>query len=78
VKGAQIFYGSYVNGVVLFCQTWNPAKRNFGGNAASVNFGSLSGSSAAENCELNTQPAVAIRGRAHALVDAIGLTCNEP
>ena len=80
VMGAQIFYGSYVNGVVLRCRTWGPAKRKFGDQPTETprSFGSLSGSSTAENCELNTQPAVAIRGRAHSLVDAIGLTCNEP
>jgi hypothetical protein len=31
-----------------------------------------------ETCETFTQPAIAIRGRAHSLVDAIGFICDEP
>jgi hypothetical protein len=65
---------------MLICKTWVPLKRAFDPASAELHYllGSASGSSAIDRCTLAVQPGVAIRGRASLVVDAIGLTCDEP
>ena len=77
---AQIYYGSYVQGIFLTCKVWDPAKREIGGTfqstGATIAFST--GTSREEECEAATQPMAGIQGRAHSLVDAIGFICDEP
>ena len=77
--GARIHYGTYVDGIVLQCRTWNAATRSFvEPGHVSPYMGMDRKTSALVQCENATQPMVAIRGRAAMLVDALGFTCNEP
>lgn len=80
VAGGRIHYGSYVHGVGLICRRWNASTRTFGSSATETfaSGGRLDGSSGTNRCSENVQPVVAIRGRAAAVVDALGFTCNEP
>jgi hypothetical protein len=82
VSRAHIAYGTYVNFIDPYCQDWNAGTRRFGGTAywSGVRVGSEMGGGTFTNeaCEALTQPANGIQGRAHSLVDAIGLICNEP
>jgi hypothetical protein len=78
--GGKVYYGTYVDGLILYCRTWNKSTRS----VASVNGGQANAgrftlnTSKSSICELSTQPVVALRGREAGLVDAIGLTCDEP
>ena len=79
--GVRIRSGSYVNAVTLFCKKWDPATRKFTGPLTSTSAGlgyNMGGTNHDQNCEQATQPVNGFRGRAASLVDAIGVTCNEP
>lgn len=81
VVGAAIRHGSYVDALWLNCRTWVASTRRFGTDGRFINAigNSLStGAHNEEKCEESTQPAIAIRGRSHSLVDAIGFICDEP
>ena len=81
VVGASITHGSYVDMISLHCRTWQAGGRRFGTDETYANPVGNSLSTAAfnkEKCEEFTQPAIAIRGRSHSLVDAIGFICDEP
>ena len=81
VSGATITYGGQVKWMRILCGTWDPATRKFSGNEITPGFGYPSGpreGTATTNCSLARQPAVGIRGRAGAVIDAIGLICDEP
>ena len=81
-----------VGHLALRCKRWDPASRGSTGSTTAVvrviagaGFPAamqvLSGTTSiigASNCERATQPAVLLRGRAGAVIDAAGLTCNEP
>jgi hypothetical protein len=76
---ATIYYGTYVDGIRLVCRAWDKSTRSMG----AFTFNTLVGRGMVTNelvvaCEAATQPMVAIRGRASGVVDAIGMTCNEP
>lgn len=83
VSGALIIFGSFTDGIHLRCHAWSAGGRTFGSTtqknlyigADGVRPG---GTSKGESCEASTQPAVGIRGRASAVVDAIGFFCDEP
>ena len=79
-NGARIFYGTYVDGVILHCKAWDKSTRSFTTpNAGQANAGRFTlNTSKISICELSTQPVVALRGREAGLVDAVGLTCDEP
>jgi hypothetical protein len=75
----------------LRCNRWDSAARRWtstvagsirliSGSGAPVGLQVLVGSSAPAGpvCSRQTQPVVLIRGRAGTLIDAAGLTCNEP
>ena len=83
VVGAAIVFGSFVDGIHLRCHAWNASGRTFGSTTSKILYigadGARPGGSLRGNiCEANTQPVVGIRGRASALVDAIGFFCDEP
>ena len=81
VVGAAIRHGSYVDVLFLNCRKWEAWTRKFGTDGRFINGIGNSLSTAAHNeekCEASTQPAIAIRGRSHSLVDAIGFICDEP
>ena len=81
VGSAEIIYGSFVNAIRLYCHPWSASGRTFGTNPQFMiaRGSSLSGGTLKGNvCGANTQPAIGIRGRASALVDAIGFFCDEP
>ena len=81
-RGANVNYGSFVNGLYVHCATWDKTQRKwvagtiggFGTNSSGVK----SPTTEQEMCEVATQPVNGIRGRASALVDAIGFICDEP
>lgn len=79
VMGALIAYGTYVDGITLYCRSWRPETRSFGtsGNIAAAGSSSTP-RKAEEVCENATQPVVTLRGRSGLVVDAVGFTCNEP
>ena len=75
----RIHFRTYVDGVRMFCSTWNKSTRSTGDNTSFPSFGrTIINTSEAEECEMKVQPAVAIRGRAAGVVDAFGMICNEP
>ena len=82
VSGAQVAFGSYVDRILMSCQPWTAASRTV--DTARFNrwiiVGNVDGgtSGTEERCESPAQPANGIRGRATAVVDAIGFICNEP
>ena len=83
VARASIVVGSFVDGIHLHCRTWNASTRTFGSADMKSLYIGLDGPRPGGNirgnaCEASTQPAVGIRGRASALVDAIGFFCDEP
>ena len=82
VYGANINYGSFVNKMYVFCGPWDASQRKWASgsnNGFSTNAPPLvSPTSEQELCEVRTQPVNGIRGRASALVDAIGFICDEP
>jgi hypothetical protein len=83
VVGASIIFGSFVDGIHLRCSAWNASARTFGSTVLkNLYIGAdgirPGGSARGEVCEASTQPAVGIRGRSSALVDAIGFFCDEP
>src|SRR5215207_7427804 len=79
VFSASPYYGSYVDGMRLGCAEWLPAVRKIGGYRNSLSFGRLIGNtSASSTCSGSTQPVKSLFGRAHSLIDAIGITCDEP
>ena len=79
VFGARIYSGMYVDAMSLHCQTWDPATRKVFSSGSFVDFGhGGAGTEKTEHCALNKQPVSGIRGRASAVVDAIGLKCDEP
>jgi hypothetical protein len=78
--GARIFYGTYVDGVILFCHAWDKSTRRFGSSKVyEVKVGRTTMSTLRTTlCEQPTQPMVALRGREASLVDAVGFICDEP
>jgi hypothetical protein len=79
VAGAKLYYGSFIDGVILSCAGWAPLSRTFGAIGAVRSFGKTSVATKGEaRCESSAQPVVAIRGREASVVDALGVTCNEP
>ena len=81
LASSEIVFGSFVNAIRLYCHPWSASSRTFGSNpqfmiarGTSLTGGTLKGNV----CEASTQPAIGIRGRASALVDAIGFFCDEP
>jgi hypothetical protein len=79
-SAGKIFYGTYVDGLILYCKAWNKNTRSFASaNGGQANAGRFTlNTTKTSICELSTQPVVALRGREAGLVDAIGLTCDEP
>lgn len=81
VYNLGVNYGTVANQVLVRCKTWNPSARTFGGTGA---FSGELGAQRAQDpnisltCSSNTQPGAGIRGRSGWIVDAIGLTCDEP
>jgi len=83
VVGALIIFGSFVDGIHLRCHAWNASARTFGSTTVkNLYIGAdgirPGGNQEGNGCEARTQPAIGIRGRASALVDAIGFFCDEP
>lgn len=83
VMGASIVFGSFVDGISLVCRGWNASARIFTvPDPKILQIGAdrprPGGNIRGNTCEANTQPAVGIRGRASALVDALGFFCDEP
>ena len=83
VIGLHIDYGTYVDRIRVFCANWIVATRKFSPTTGSYPYGGAGNplgvaSSASVECEAHIQPAQGIRGRAHSLLDAIGLVCDEP
>ena len=79
--GAFIDYGTWVDGLTINCGSWSKGTRAFTKPSSSAfNVGRILSFNTAgvRSCEAVTQPAVAIRGRAASLVDAIGFICDEP
>ena len=80
--GATIKHGTYVNYIHLWCRAWDPGTRKMVGDdqrtAEDAGTNASGGTSNTEKCEAATQPASGIRGRASSLLDAFGVTCNEP
>ena len=82
VAGLRIKYGTYVDMISLHCKTWTASTRTYSGVIYLMNLigrgGVAGGDVTASNCGSNRQPASGIHGRASGLVDATGLTCDEP
>jgi hypothetical protein len=83
VTGARIIFGSFVDGIALECSAWSASARTFGSTVVKrfyigADVEKPGGNTRGNACEASTQPAVGIRGRASALVDAIGFFCDEP
>jgi hypothetical protein len=81
VTGAYIDYGTWVDGLSVMCGSWSKSTRAFTKSSSSAfSFGRILAFNTAgvRSCEAVTQPAVAIRGRAASLVDALGFICDEP
>lgn len=79
VFSASPYFGTYVDGMRLGCGEWLPALRQIGGFRNSISFGRLIGNAGATStCSGSAQPVKSLFGRAHSLVDAIGITCDEP
>jgi hypothetical protein len=83
VTGARIIFGSFVDGIALECRAWNASGRSFGSTVVKrlyigADVERPGGNTRGSACEANAQPAIGIRGRASALVDAIGFFCDEP
>lgn len=79
VRLARIYYGTYVDGVLLHCMQWQKSTRSMGAVAAVRTFGRTAfNTGQTSQCEADTQPVVAIRGRAAGFVDALGIICDEP
>ncbi len=75
----------------LRCRRWDAATRSWGGAttaliqllagaAPAVVVGALQGNAAQNSvdCSRQTQPAILLRGRAATIVEAVGVTCDEP
>lgn len=80
VTELKVYYGSYINDFSFWCQTWNASTRTFSGTKAAHHVGpdSFPDKNATTRCESNAQPVNGIRGRASAVLDAMGIFCNEP
>jgi hypothetical protein len=79
VRNGTVFYGSVVDGVRLTCTAWVPDSRSMGAFVRHETFGRTVANSMGQGfCEALTQPAIAVRGRAGLVVDALGFTCDEP
>ena len=83
VSAAVIIFGSFVDGIHLRCTAWNASAKTFGTTVLKNLYigadGERPGGDQRDNsCEARTQPVIGIRGRASALVDAIGFFCDEP
>ena len=81
--GANINYGSFVNRIFVHCTPWDKSQRKWVKSSEFSGFTTntptlQSPTTEQEMCELGTQPVNGIRGRASALVDAIGFICDEP
>ncbi len=78
----RIAYGTYIDGIAIEYQPWNAGARKFEGAIFPVSSvaGPLNpvGAKTTQVCELATQPVNGIRGRASSLVDALGVSCDEP
>jgi hypothetical protein len=82
------------SGVVMFvlrCRRWDPATRSWGGAttaliqlltgaapAITVSAAQQSATQESVDCARQTQPATHLRGRVGTIVDALGVTCDEP
>lgn len=79
VGGAKLYYGAVLDGVILSCMPWAKATRTYGELTAVRSFGSSSlNTRGVAMCESPAQPIVSIRGRSGLVVDALGVTCDEP
>lgn len=79
-----------VASLILRCRRWDAATRSWGGattaliqivagaTPAVVVAAHAAPSQDGADCSRQTQPAVQVRGRASAIVDAVGVTCDEP
>jgi hypothetical protein len=81
--GANINYGSFVNRIYVHCTPWDKSQRKWVTSSEFSGFSTnnppvQSPTTEQEFCEAKAQPINGIRGRASALVDAIGFTCDEP
>lgn len=80
----RIAYGSFVDGIAIYCARWNASTRQYDAEGAFVqNYiarddGVFSSGSATQRCDSRAQPVNGIRGRASGVVDAIGIICDEP
>lgn len=73
--------GTYVNRLILNCFAWNAATRRCGEVLAGRTFEGMWTPGVSEvtvRCEFKQQPVKTLRGRAASLVDAVGVTCDEP
>lgn len=79
--GVIVAYGTYVDGIRLLCRAWSKTTRQMGDYryAADIDVASIYNKTTAKTeCESRLQPVVAIRGRENTVVDAFGVTCDEP
>ena len=79
--GVTVAYGTYVDGIRLLCRAWTKSTRTMGDyrHPSDVDVGSIYNKTTAKTeCESRLQPVVAIRGRENTVVDAFGVTCDEP
>jgi hypothetical protein len=85
-KGVPIGLASFD----LRCRRWDAATRSFTGDlvavihvigasgAGGVVINAIAGTGYVRDCPRQQQPVVLLRGRSGTIVDAAGLTCNEP
>ena len=79
VFSASFYFGTYLDGMRLGCGEWLPATRQIGGFKNSISFGRFIGNTSAKSaCSGSKQPVKSLFGRAASLVDAVGITCDEP
>jgi hypothetical protein len=80
----RIAFGSFVDGIAIYCARWNASTRQYDAEGAFVtNYiarddGVFSSGAPTQRCDSRAQPVNGIRGRASGVVDAIGIICDEP
>ena len=84
VNKVTVFFGSFVDGMVITCVPWDAATRQFNPDDPSlvvVTIGRAFFTTPRTfecNPTVRRQPARGIHGRAASVVDALGITCDEP
>lgn len=79
VAGLELYYGMYLDGVRLICREWISETRKFGKEfTGRIVLGRIGSRSDNNYCGDSRQPASGFRGRASAVVDALGLICDDP